>query len=417
MKAYVRTFGCRANQYDSEVVRGLIEAAGGEIVDTPAAADVAIFNSCTVTADAEADLRRAVRGASRPSIVMGCASARAPEAVGALPNVTHVVQGADVAAVAIALGLPASAVAAAAAARPGVQTGARALLRIQDGCDEHCTFCATTLARGANRSRPAEDVVAEARALAETHPEIVVTGIHIGSYGVDAGSSLGLLVERLIADIPDVRFRLTSIEATEVDDRLAALYAGDQRRLAPHLHAPLQSGSDAVLRRMGRHWYTAASYARAVERLASRVAPIALAADIITGFPGETAADHAATVALVRDLPFTSLHVFPYSPRPGTPATRLERAVPPALARDRAAELRALGAAKAAAHRASRAGGTADVVVVGDGARRHGLTEDYLSVQLSDPAMPRRSRFDAELVLRDTGLVAMPLAMAKELDG
>ena len=413
MKAYVRTFGCRANQYDSEAVRAMIEASGGELVATPADADVAIFNSCTVTAEAEADLRRAVRGVACPSLVMGCASARAPESIGALPNVTHVVAGADLAAIGMALGLPA----ASAFARPGVQTGARALLRIQDGCDEHCSFCATTLARGTNRSRAADAVVAEARALATVHPEIVVTGIHIGSYGADIGTSLGALVARLVSDVPAVRFRLTSIEATEVDAALADLFAADPRRLAPHLHAPLQSGSDAVLRRMGRHWYTAATYARAVERLAARVSPFALAADVITGFPGERAADHAATVGLVRDLPFTSLHVFPYSPRPGTAALRLDESVAPQVARERAAELRAIGEAKATAHRASRAGGQADVIVIGDGARRHGLTEDYLSVQLGDPGLPRRSRFGAELRMTGAALVAMPRRPATEVNG
>ena len=147
----------------------------------------------------------------------------------------------------------------------GAQTGARGLLRIQDGCDEHCTFCMTTLARGSNRSRPREELIAEAVTLAETHPEIVLTGIHIGSYGLDIGSCLSALVERLIENVPSVRFRLSSLEATEVDDRLRGLF-GDPRRLAPYLHAPLQSGSDRVLKRMGRSWYTARTYA--VERRA-----------------------------------------------------------------------------------------------------------------------------------------------------
>ncbi len=408
MKAYLRTFGCRANQYDTEAVRAMLAAAGATVVDSTDDADVAIFNSCTVTAEAEADLRRAVRGAGVPSLVMGCASARAPEAIAALPNVTQVIAGADLDAVALALGLPA----AAARASTSVQTGARALLRIQDGCDAHCTFCATTLARGANRSRAVDAIVAEARQLAATHPEIVITGIHIGTYGADIGKSLGALVERLVHDVPDVRFRLTSIEATGVDSRLTALFAADPRRLAPHLHAPLQSGSDAVLRRMGRSWYIAASYARAVERLAARVSPFALSADIITGFPGETDADHAATVALVNDLPFTSLHVFPYSERPGTAAANLDAPVPPAVSKVRAAELRALGAGKAAAHRASRAGGSADVIVIGNGHRRHGLTEDYLEVALADPAMPRRTRFDAALEMRGERLSAVPLGPA-----
>jgi threonylcarbamoyladenosine tRNA methylthiotransferase MtaB len=274
---------------------------------------------------------------------------------------------------------------------------------VQEGCDEHCTFCATTLARGAHRSRPADAIVDEARALAEHHEEIVITGVHVGGWGREHGGTLGALVHRLVRDVPRVRFRLTSIEATEVDDRLAELLGGAPGRVAPHLHAPLQSGSDRVLRRMGRHWYTAARYAAAVERLARRAPVLALGADVIAGFPGEREEDHAETLAFVRALPFTSLHVFPYSPRPGTAAERLRDPVAPRLARARASELRTLGEAKASAHRRARAGGTADVVAIGAGERRSGLTEDYLEVSVP-PDAP--ARFDATLVARDGSLVA-----------
>lgn len=399
MRAYLRTFGCRANQYDTEAARGMIEAAGGVIVNSPEEADVALFNSCAVTAAAEADLRQEVRRAAKEnprirSVVLGCASARDDGTIAALPGVSDVIAGADLSALAMALGLDPSF----ALQRPAVQAGSRALLRIQDGCDEHCTFCSTTLARGAHRSRPADELVREAGALAEAHPEIVVTGIHIGSYGSECGSSLGALLERLVRAVPRARFRLTSVEATEVDPLLGELLTSDPARVAPHLHAPLQSGSDRVLKRMGRHWYTVESYARAAGEIAARRGVFALGADIITGFPGETDADHAATVACARDLPFTYLHVFPYSARPGTAAVRMGGEVPAAVSRDRAAELRAIGEGKAAAYRAGRTGGAADVVVVGDGSRREGLTEDYLSVALADGSMPRRTRFGARLI-------------------
>jgi threonylcarbamoyladenosine tRNA methylthiotransferase MtaB len=414
MKVYLRTFGCRANQYDSEVVRGMVERAGGEVVARAEEADVAVFNSCAVTADAEADLRQSVRRAARlrpelRTVVMGCAAALvrpagAPGSLRELPTVGQVVPGADFAAVAAALGLPADA----ARGVPASQAGARALLRIQDGCDEHCTFCATTLARGANRSRPAEALVAEATALAERHPEIVLTGVHIGSYGADVGTSLGALVERLVREVPRVRFRLSSLEATEVDGRLAELLAGDPARVAPHLHAPLQSGADRVLKRMGRHWYTAAAYAAAVERVVAGRAVFALGADVIAGFPGETEEDHRATLALVEALPFTSLHVFPYSVRPGTAAERLPGRVPGDVAARRAAELRATAARKAAAYRASREGGAADVVVVGwTAGAREGLTEDYLSVALGDATLARGERLAARLEARAGGLTAV----------
>src|SRR5471032_2855063 len=306
MKAYLRTFGCRANQYDTEAARAMIEAAGGTIVATPEEADVALFNSCAVTAAAEADLRQEVRRAARGrsevrSVVMGCASARDDGTIAALPGVSDVIGGADLEALAMALGIDPSF----ASARAGTQTGSRALLRIQDGCDEHCTFCATTLARGGNRSRSAGEIVREAAALAAEHPEIVITGIHIGTYGADCGSSLGELLQRLVNEVPLVRYRLTSVEASEVDAQLEELLVGDQLRVAPHLHAPLQSGSDRVLKRMGRHWYTRDSYAAAASRIAARRDVFALGADIITGFPGETAADHLETISLVNDLPFT----------------------------------------------------------------------------------------------------------------
>jgi threonylcarbamoyladenosine tRNA methylthiotransferase MtaB len=398
VRAYLRTFGCRANQYDTEAARAMIEAAGGVIVDSPDDADVALFNSCSVTSAAEADLRqeirRAAKGNSRVrSVVIGCASARDDGTIAALPGVSDVIGGADLPALAMALGIDPML----ANARPALQTGSRALLRIQDGCDEHCTFCATTLARGASRSRRADEIVREANALAAEHPEIVITGIHIGSYGADIGSSLGALIERLVSEVPRARFRLTSVEATEVDAPLADLLTADPLRVAPHLHAPLQSGSDRVLRRMGRHWYTGASYTAACAALAARAPIFALGADVITGFPGETGHDHAATVSLVESLPFTYLHVFPYSARPGTAALRMGDEVPAALSRERAAELRAIGDAKAAAHRASRVGGAADVVVIADGAQRTGLTEDYLTVDLADPSVARRTRFNAKL--------------------
>lgn len=407
-RVYLRTFGCRANQYDTESVRAMVEAAGGEIVATPEAADAAVFNSCAVTAAAEADLRRAVRWAARKrsslrTVVMGCAAARDRGEIAALPTVSEVIAGGDVAAVGAALGLSVH------GAPPNVQTGTRALLRIQDGCDEHCTFCATTLARGAARSRPVDALVEEAMRLADRHPEIVLTGIHIGHYGADTGDSLSALVECLVRDVPRVRFRLSSLEATEVDDRLRELFT-EPTRLAPHLHAPLQSGSDTILKRMGRHWYTAASYARAVEAIARAAPAFALGADVIAGFPGESDADHHRTMSLIEALPFTYLHVFPFSVRPGTAAERLPGHVPSATIDRRARELRALGERAAAAHRTARAGSECDLVVIGSGTRREGLTEDYLTVDVH-AAVPRGTRCAAMLHARATEarLLAVPL--------
>jgi threonylcarbamoyladenosine tRNA methylthiotransferase MtaB len=388
VKVYLRTFGCRANQYDSEQVRALIERSGGTIVESPAEADTAVFNSCAVTSEAEAELRKSIRGAARTNaslrtVVMGCAAALDRGQLAAMPTVTDVVGGGDAREVAQALGLPPGT-----GTLVGMQHGTRALLRIQEGCDEHCTFCATTMARGANQSRSADVLVEEARRLADHHPEIVLTGIHIGTWGRDIGSSLGVLVQRLVRAVPKARFRLSSVEATEVDAVLVELFQ-EPARLAPHLHAPLQSGSDRVLKRMGRHDV------------------FALGADVIAGFPGETEEDHRATLNVVTSLPFTYLHVFPYSARPGTAATRLSGQVDGHVVRRRAGELRAVSDALSKAHRAKRAGGPADVVVV-RGERQEGLTEDYLQVDLEGPRLPRGSRVSARLAERGDRLIAIP---------
>jgi len=446
MNVYFHTFGCKANQYDTDLVRQAFTDRGAVAVDDPAAADLAVVNSCTVTHESEAKLRRFVGRLARHyprlgTVVMGCAAARDGGTLAALPAVRAVVGGADPVQVLRAAGLTVTSPPdpLSASRRGGAADGgsfplstqwsggqgvrSRGWLKIQNGCDEHCTFCATTIARGANRSRPIRELVQEAQALAQYHAEIVLTGVHIGTYGQDraadpgrkpgvdtrpetsgwgdprAGargqSTLGELLEALIEAVPQVRFRLSSIEATEVDDTIARLLIEAPRNLAAHLHAPLQAGSDRVLKRMGRHWYTARSYRSRLEWLAERLPVFGLGADIIAGFPGETDAEHGATLALVAALPFTYLHVFPFSARPGTAATRLGAPLPPRVVRERARELRALGEAKARAHRGRRLGQRADGVVSGRGeGKLEVLTEDYLSVYLPIADWNGRPRFD-----------------------
>jgi threonylcarbamoyladenosine tRNA methylthiotransferase MtaB len=413
-RVYLHTFGCKANQYDTELLRQALESVGASVVDSPADADAAVVNSCTVTHASETKMRRLVRRMARArpdahTVVMGCAAALDDGTIAALPGVTSVVGGADPARVLRALGLQPN------GTDPLLRRfarGARAWLKIQDGCDEHCTFCATTLARGRNRSRTPAEVVQEARALGRAHREIVLTGVHIGTYGRDVGdgSTLSSLVERLVHAVPEVRFRLSSVEATEIDERLAELMIAEPEHVAPHIHAPLQSGSDRVLRRMGRHWYTAAKYRRRLEWLAERLPCLGLGADVMVGFPGETKGDFGETVRMVEVLPFTYLHVFPYSERSGAPARRLGPAVAPATARCRSEKLRRLAAQKAASYRKARHGGTSDIVVLRR-SRGHyeALTEDYLSVYLStDQVPPTRTR--ATLRVGSNAVWADPIA-------
>jgi threonylcarbamoyladenosine tRNA methylthiotransferase MtaB len=407
MRVYFHTFGCKTNQYDTERMRQEAESHGAVAVPAWVDADVCVVNTCTVTNQADAEARRFVRRIRRdnPStrvVVAGCSAALRGAAYSAMEGVAAVVAGPDPRAVAAAVGR-------AGGARPGSglvqlelsrsldrihtepvgaellreRAGAtRGWLKIQDGCDRRCSFCATRLARGASRSRPTEVVVREAELLARTHPELVLTGIHIGHYGLDLdpASSLSLLLAALLDRVPDVRFRLGSVEATEVDSFLLDLMAGAGGRVAPHLHMPLQSGADPVLRRM-RRWHTREGYRRRALEIAERLPVLGLGADVITGFPGETDADQAATRALVEEIPYTYLHVFPFSPRDGTFAAELNATepVPQRVAGERAKELRSLAEAKGHAYRARRSGASAEVTL--EARETVALTGDYLRVR------------------------------------
>ncbi|UCG87407.1 MAG: MiaB/RimO family radical SAM methylthiotransferase [Gemmatimonadota bacterium] len=412
-RVYLHTFGCKANQYDTEVVRQALETNGATSVDDPMLADLAIVNSCTVTRVSEAKMRSLVRRLVRRNrrirtVVMGCAAQLDDGAIAALPGVMRVVGGTDPRPVLRAAGI------AGARVDPVLRRfhrGTRAWLKIQDGCDEHCTFCATKLARGASRSRVPQEIVAEARILAERHREIVLTGVHIGSYGRDlaGAASLGSLMELLVSEIPVVRFRLTSIEATEIEVRLTDIMCSEPNRLAPHIHAPLQSGSDRVLRRMGRHWYTALDYRECIERIAARLPRLGLGADIMVGFPAESEEDHAATISLVKDLPFTYLHVFPYSERPGVASHRLGPPAATDVSQSRSLELRALAGRKAREYQAASDGTVADVILLQrTGGRFEGVTGDYLATYLSSDSVPP-SRCTATLEVEGDALWAHPL--------
>jgi len=423
MRVAFQTFGCKANQYDSERMRQELEAAGCRTVPGVEGADAVVVNTCTVTRRADAEARRRVRKLQRDHpglrvVVVGCSAALHAPVFRREVAADQVVEGHDPERVARAvLGAqvgPTPLVQIGGALLRRREAGTRGWLKIQDGCDRQCSFCATRLARGPSRSRSVAEVVAEARLLAAVHPEIVLTGIHIGHYGVGEGSSLSALGARLTQEVPEVRFRLGSIEATEIDGALLDLLASAPN-LAPHLHMPMQSGADPVLRRM-RRWHTRAMYRDRALEISDALGVAAggvlgLGADIITGFPGETDEDHAQTVALVEELPFTYLHVFPFSPREGTPAAELalEMPVPQRVAAERARELRELGHAKGEAYLASRVGAEVEVVVEREGAdgRRLGLTGDYLRVPVEGaeagevPALNRGT-----LISTDRGVVA-----------
>ncbi|MCH9682733.1 MAG: tRNA (N(6)-L-threonylcarbamoyladenosine(37)-C(2))-methylthiotransferase MtaB, partial [Deltaproteobacteria bacterium] len=361
MRVAIDTHGCRLNQSESDAMVQALGRAGHAVVDDPAQADVYVLNSCTITHQADADARRAVRRArrARPDlrvVMTGCLANADPAAAAALPGVDAVLGNADKAELTALLdALPTTGasplISVSALTRrmpftplpPAVaSTRSRALLKIQDGCNYRCAFCIVPRVRGASRSLPVAEVVARARALVEAGvPEVVLTGIHLGTYGRDLRPRVGLaaLVEQLLPHLGAARLRLSSIDPHEVDDTLLGLMAAHPRSICRHLHLPVQAGDDGVLRRM-RRGHTAQTFETLVREATRRVPGIAIGSDVIVGFPGEDDEAFERTASLLAGLPLAYLHVFPFSPRTGTAAATMPDQVVAAVRTERGARLR-----------------------------------------------------------------------------
>ena len=394
------TLGCKVNQTESESIAAeLMTAPGG---CAPEDAEVVVVNTCTVTGEADHKARKAVRHAhalpQRPIVVVtGCLAALEADALRALGD--RVVVEADKDAVAARVrerigaavppapgpldDLARSAAHDVPAPDPEITirpARTRAQLKVEDGCDAFCTYCIVPYARGVPRAVPADRVVAEAERLAVAGTaEIVLTGINIGRYD-DDGLRLPDLIER-VASVGVPRIRLSSIEPGDVDDVLLAAAARTPAFCA-HLHVPLQSGSDGVLARMGRP-YDTACYAAAIARAREALPGLAVTTDIIVGFPGETDAEFAETLAFAEETGFSRLHVFRYSARPGTPAAAMDAQVPPTIRATRSAELRASGDRLAHAFASTQQGRTVEVLVerIGDGIAE-GITREYVRARV-----------------------------------
>ena len=387
------TFGCRLNAFEATAIRQAAAAAG--------LAGAIIVNTCAVTAEAERQARQTIRRARRRHpqatiIVTGCAAELAPERYAALPGVDRVIGNQ-------AKLRPESYRAAPPAAAPtsgrpvaGFAERCRGFLQVQQGCDHRCTFCIIPLARGPSRSVPVAVAADEARRLcAAGCRELVLTGIDLTAYGADLPGtpSLGQMARQLLADVPELkRLRLSSLDPAEIDAELWRLLA-EEERLMPHLHLSLQAGDDLVLKRMRRRH--SRKDAVAVARQARSLRPeVALGADLIAGFPTEDEDMFRRSLDLVGDCGLAFLHVFPYSARPGTPAARMPQ-LAPAVVRDRAARLRAAGAAALAADLAARVGEVTEVLVEGPGIGRAAC---YARVDFAAAAAPgsiARMRFVA----------------------
>lgn len=412
MKIFLDMVGCRLNQAEIEQMARQLRARGHEIVGAVEGAEMVIINTCAVTSQAAADSRQKIRHAARAGagevIPTGCWASLSPSEALALPGVKRVVtnERKDFL-VADALGLPDEAFDREPLARnmlPGLRQRTRAFIKVQDGCDNHCTFCITTVARGDSRSRPAAEVIADIRAaLTGGAQEIVLTGVHLGAWGQDMDAHLRDLVRLILAETDAPRLRLSSLEPWDLDADFFTLWSNP--RLMPHLHLPLQSGSAATLRRMLRK--TTPDSFRALVAAARQVIPgVSITTDLITGFPGETDEEFAETLGFMREMDFAGGHVFTYSARPGTPAARMKDHVPHEIRKRRNAVLRAAFAEMGARYRQGFIGRTLSVLWEAsserteDGWRMEGLSGNYIRISAFSPA-PRWNRVDR---VRLTGL-------------
>ena len=399
------TLGCKVNQYDSDAMRTIFLQQGYRAVKEEEEADVYVINTCSVTSIGDRKSRQMVRKIRRkhPQAVIavaGCYAQIAPEIFEAMGDI-DVIVGAqnrskiveyvekkkkkektinavkDIMSVTEFENLYVDAEG---------ETKTRAFIKVQEGCDNYCTFCIIPFARGKLKSRKQKDAVEEIRRLvAKGYREIVLTGIHLGNYGRDLhdGTSLATLVEELLR-IPNLlRIRMGSIESVELSDDLINLIK-DEPRVCRHLHLPIQSGSDAVLRRMNRH-YRLPEYKKLISELREKIPGLALTTDLIVGFPGETEENFMETLETLRELRFSAIHVFPYSQRTGTPAAVFPNQVPGDIKKDRVHRVQELEKEVSKEYRKTFLQKTVHVLIEEEkNGYFEGLSDEYIRVSITD---------------------------------
>ncbi|MBS1859177.1 MAG: tRNA (N(6)-L-threonylcarbamoyladenosine(37)-C(2))-methylthiotransferase MtaB [Acidobacteria bacterium] len=404
-KFFVQNFGCRATQADGAALESLLAGKGLEASGERSAADLVVLNTCTVTSSADDDVRQTIRRVHRENplariLVTGCYAQRAPHELAAMPGVEWVVGNShktEIAELVTAAPYHGNVLVGdifaqrdflSAPVEDAAGDRTRPNLKIQDGCNNRCSFCIIPFVRGRSRSATPEQVIGQVRALAARYREIVLSGINLGRWGREPGSTMRLadLLRRLLAETGVERLRLSSVEPMDFSDDLLHLMAGSGR-IARHVHAPLQSGSDRVLRRMHRK-YRPRHYADRVMKARALMPDASIGADVMVGFPGETDEEFEENRRFIQEMPFTYLHVFTYSERPGTPAADSAQQVPVPVRKERNRVLRELAAARNRAFRESMVGRTLSAVTLDENGIA--LTENYLKVEMAVPREPNR---------------------------
>ncbi len=440
---HVENFGCRAAQSEGSSIQEELVAGGASVSDSAIDANVVIVNSCTVTGEADRQVRQMIRrvAARNPNaqiIVTGCYAQRAPEELAALPQVRYVVGNSHKPLVGQLTqqlfeeefsshgraAILCSSIFLEHELRPASHLGSggrtRAVVKVQDGCNANCSFCIIPSVRGRSRSMPAPVVLQEIRELvARGYKEVVLSGIHLGTYGRDLEQKTAFY--ELLCAIVQIenlqRVRLSSIEPLEVTPDIIQL-AASHPRVAHHFHVPLQSGSAAILRAMYRP-YTAAYYEDLLHRIRTAVPDAAIGADVMVGFPGETDEQFGETYRLIENSPLTYLHVFPYSSRPGTVAADLPFTVPDHVAKHRAKSLRRLIAQKNETFRQSMIGRQLDVLVLEEDAEegwRNAISDNFLRVRVPEDVPVNQWMKVQVVALEEDGIAAEPVASSNRHD-
>jgi threonylcarbamoyladenosine tRNA methylthiotransferase MtaB len=413
MKYAVITFGCRVNQADSlGFEEGLL--AGGAIATPPEDADLVVVNTCSVTASADQGARQTIRRVARSNpnariVVTGCYATRRPDELAELPNVVRVVGNDDKPRLIPLIGpIGSGGGPCGAAIEPGVAGRTAFTLRVQTGCAEPCSYCIIPSTRGAPRSVPIEEALREVeRVVAAGFQEIALTGVHLGSYGRDFARPSSLIdLLRAIGTVRlqppfesrEILFRISSLEPMDCTSEIVDLVARSSR-FAPHFHLPLQHASDRVLAAMRRP-YTIDEYSVLVNGIRQKIPGASIGADVIVGFPSESDVDFEELAAYLASSPLTHVHVFPYSDRPGTPASAIGDKVPGLVVRERARRVREIGQRLADAHRDSQVGTVHRALTLEDGSLV--VTGNYLKVRIP-PGRPRNEWVNVRLTSQHHG--------------
>ncbi|MBI4843700.1 MAG: tRNA (N(6)-L-threonylcarbamoyladenosine(37)-C(2))-methylthiotransferase MtaB [Nitrospirae bacterium] len=409
MKVAVQTLGCKVNQSESAIISGLLKEGGFEVVDSSESPDILIINTCTVTKKSDYQSRQMIRRAVKSGakvVATGCYAQLRHDELHNIKGLSLIVgnhakedivnrlnllyKGNGVSE--ILIGEPNNIF------KPHAYRSdrSRAFMKIQDGCDSSCTYCSVPLARGRNRSLSAEDVIDTAGMLtSQGYEEIVLTGIHIGCYGLDLNPSTSLLnlAERLSIKYPQIRLRLSSIEPQEFESGILDLMK--DKNVCPHIHIPLQSGSDKILLNMGRK-YNASFFSKLINDIAEKVPGVSIGTDIIAGFPGEEDDDFQASYDLLAELPLSYLHVFPYSNRPGTKASGYPNQVNEQIKKERTRMLRELGMTKKNHYISKQIGKRLDVIIERSMATteyHEAISDNYLKIKVKGNGLIKGKRY------------------------